>query len=81
MKLFKSKKYYYIFEYNGKPDIIKANSMQEAIDKIFDRWFYGGSKANIISKFNNDPKGLKGDYELIHNRSFFDGRIEAKQLN
>jgi len=51
--------------------------MQEAIDKIFWTWFLGGSKAKIVSKFNNDPKGLAGDWVLEHNRSFFNGQIKA----
>lgn len=77
MKFFKKKKYYYLFEYNGRPEIVKANSMQEAIDKIFERWFFGGSKAKIVFKFSNDPNGLVGDHELEHNRSFFNGQIKA----
>lgn len=79
-KLFKKKKYYYVFEYNGKPELIKADSMQEAIDKIFWLWFLGGSKHKVISKFNNDPNGLIGDYELIHNRSMFSGLVTAKTI-
>ena len=80
MKLFKRKKYYYLFEYNQRPELIKANSMQEAIDKIFQLWFFGGSNARIVFKFSNDASALIGDHVLEHNRSFFNSIIEAKPI-
>jgi hypothetical protein len=83
MSIFKRKpkgKFSYYYSVNGSLKSLRANSMQEAVDKIVKNhlWSYASRGVNFIS--SNDPDAPQWEC-LMYQNSFYDSQMTLKPID